>query len=90
MKKEQIKFIGAGTYNKKELHTFTVEEFKTMVGEELANNWLTSKCRTKEQTSKLSMKELSSSMFLDMEVEEILREKLNYKSKQMLFYFGGN
>jgi hypothetical protein len=34
------------------------------------------------------MKELSSSMFLDMEVEEILREKINYKSKQMLFYFG--
>ena len=79
---KQINFIGIGTYNKK-LHTLTVEEFKTLVGKELADNWLTIKSTP---ASSLSMKQLASSMFVDMEVEEVLRKKLNYKSKQMLFY----
>jgi hypothetical protein len=88
MKKEQIKLIGAGTYDRKELYILTKEEFEELLGKEISDNWLTNRCRTETQASKLSMKELIENMNLDEKVEEILREKLNYKSKQMLIYFG--
>ena len=82
--KKQINYIGVGTYNKK-LHTLTVEEFKEVVGNELATNWLEIKTTP---ASALTMKQLASSMMVNMRVENVLREKLNYKQKQMLFYFG--
>ena len=88
MKKEQIKIIVVGTYNGKEQHILTIEQLKGMLGEEMANAWLENQFRTEIEAMKLGFAKLKENLKLDEKVEDILREKLNYKSTQMLFGFG--
>ena len=88
MKHTQVKIIEIATYDRKERHILTVEELKEILGEEMANDWLIGQCRTKAEANRLPFDELRKSIRLHMQVENILREKLNYKNEQMLVGFG--